>query len=373
MDSLLHWAITNTTSSSSDAPTEAPPTALRRDLDPGIVDAILGKPDVVLMQEALARARDESLDEDTRVEALDDLEMLVEPIDNASNLEQLGMWTPIHDLISSSPSDAIKTQAVWVAGTAVQNNPKAQHAYKYIYQYLALNPIPGLLAFLHPKSARSSSLRSKSVYALCGLLTHNAPAVSSLSFSTPNGWQTFKDALSDSDISVRRKTTFLFTLLLSPPAAPHADTPWNSDGTVGGGRLGDVVSHLNHNDPMTARAQAPVHANTHASMLADPKSTETADKALQAMTEYGILGALVSALVSPSPHGPDGETEGDVDLDEKIVRVLYTFVVVHKGEIDEEDKGRLREFFERTGEKRDGEIHGLDESEFEELREAIKV
>ena len=48
----------------------------RTDLDPGIIDAILGKPDSELMKEALARAQDASLDEGARLTALDDLEMV---------------------------------------------------------------------------------------------------------------------------------------------------------------------------------------------------------------------------------------------------------------------------------------------------------
>jgi hypothetical protein len=70
MQSLLRWSIEN---SSSDVP--SPPTR-RTDLDPGIIDAILGRPDSVLMKEALAKAQDASLDEDVRLTALDDLEMV---------------------------------------------------------------------------------------------------------------------------------------------------------------------------------------------------------------------------------------------------------------------------------------------------------
>ena len=74
MESLLRWGITN--SSSSEPTTSDTPPAPRQDLDPAIIDAILGKPDAELMKEALARARDESVDEEGRVGALDDLEMV---------------------------------------------------------------------------------------------------------------------------------------------------------------------------------------------------------------------------------------------------------------------------------------------------------
>ena len=70
MQSLLRWSIEN---SSNNA---APPPTRRTDLDPGIIDAILGRPDSELMKEALAKAQDVSLDDDVRVTALDDLEMV---------------------------------------------------------------------------------------------------------------------------------------------------------------------------------------------------------------------------------------------------------------------------------------------------------
>ena len=43
------------------------------------------------------------------------------------DLEKLGMWGPLQDLLGS-PSDDMKVQALWVIGTAVQNNPAAQKA-----------------------------------------------------------------------------------------------------------------------------------------------------------------------------------------------------------------------------------------------------
>ena len=80
MDGLLRWSIEHSTPRGPDAP---PPA--RKDLDPGIIDYMLGKPDAVLMKEALDVALDEKRDEDARVQALDDFEMLVEHIDNANS------------------------------------------------------------------------------------------------------------------------------------------------------------------------------------------------------------------------------------------------------------------------------------------------
>ena len=69
MQSLLQWGIAN---SSQDAPPPRP----RSDLDPAIIDQILGKPDSQLMKEALAIATDEERDEDERLTALDDFELV---------------------------------------------------------------------------------------------------------------------------------------------------------------------------------------------------------------------------------------------------------------------------------------------------------
>ena len=72
MESLLRWSIANSTPQDANQPPPRP----RTDLDPGIIDAILGKPDAELMKEALAVAVDEKRGEDERIQALDDFEMV---------------------------------------------------------------------------------------------------------------------------------------------------------------------------------------------------------------------------------------------------------------------------------------------------------
>jgi hsp70-interacting protein len=75
MQSLLRWSIENSSNDNGGSAAGAPQR--RTDLDPGIIDAILGRPDAELMKEALAKAQDASLDEDARLTALDDLEMVL--------------------------------------------------------------------------------------------------------------------------------------------------------------------------------------------------------------------------------------------------------------------------------------------------------
>jgi len=48
-------------------------------------------------------------------------------INPTEDLEKLGMWEPLQDLLAPSSED-MKVQALWIIGTAVQNNPAAQKA-----------------------------------------------------------------------------------------------------------------------------------------------------------------------------------------------------------------------------------------------------
>ena len=74
MQSLLRWSIENSTPLDG-APTDRPPVE-RKDLDPAIIDMILGKPDAELMKEDMSLAVDVNRSEDDRINALDHLEMV---------------------------------------------------------------------------------------------------------------------------------------------------------------------------------------------------------------------------------------------------------------------------------------------------------
>ncbi|KAH7924195.1 Fes1-domain-containing protein [Leucogyrophana mollusca] len=344
MESLLRWGIENSTPSSGGS---APPPAPRRDLDPAIIDHILGKPDAQLMKEALEVAVDDAKAEDARLAALDDLEMLVENIDNANDLKKLKMWEPLQKLLTASGStDAIKTQTLWVIGTALQNNPAAQQA------YLTIDPLPTLLASLSPASC-SAQMRSKALYTLSGLLKHNAVAVKQL--VDIDGWTAFRGALEDSNINVRRKTAFLLNTLL----VPTSDLP-------------DSASSPDIHTPSSAAA--PVHANSHASMLSDPDSVSTSGPTLQALiaenTVEGssLLDAVISALSEPVPFGPDGESERDVDFEDNVVRLLHTYVAQCRKEFAGVQKHGLRGYF---GDAKDDNRWGLSADELTALKSAM--
>jgi len=332
MDSLLRWGIEN----SSPPVAGAPPPVRRTDLDPAIIDHILGKPDALLMKEALAIAVDDTQSEDDRVRALDNLEMFVESIDNANDLAKLQMWRPLHDLLSSpSSSPAIVTQTLWVIGTALQNNPSAQ------ISYLSLEPIPILLSFIKPETA-SASTRSKAVYALSGLLKLNAAAVRALG---DEGWANLRVALKDSDIKVRRKAAFLLNTLLLQTDEPSATT---------------------------ASPQI-VHANSHASMLSDPSAASTSALALRALKDDGVLDSVISGLVDFVPFGADGDGNEDLQFEETCVRIVYTYSVSCEAPLTEEQKAKVAAFLrqDRRDEQGASERWGLVAEELGDLREKV--
>jgi len=320
MESLLRWGLEN---SSNNPVQQTEPSQPPKVLDPAIIDAILGKSDADLMKEALAVALNESKPEDDRIQALDDFEMLVEQIDNASNLENLKMWEPLQGLLTSS-TDAIQRQVLWVIGTAIQNNPSAQAS------YLSLSPLPTLLSFLSP-TVPSAKTRSKAVYTLSGLLKHNANAVRQM--QDADGWSYLKMALEDSDITVRRKAAFLLNSLLfpnehdqQPQSTPtrHANAP-----TLHGSETSN---------------SATVHPNSHASMLSDPASMSTSGLTQLALEQHGIVQTLVQSLVSPLPFGPDGESEHDAEYEEKVMHVLHTYLTLCHAQILPGDKKALAGF-----------------------------
>ncbi|EIW56471.1 nucleotide exchange factors-like protein [Trametes versicolor FP-101664 SS1] len=407
MESLLRWGIAN-----SDPRTDnQPPPQPRSDLDPAIIDMILGKSDAELMKEALTIAVDETKDEDDRLQALDNFEMLIEHIDNANNLEKLRMWEPLHALLINPASSAeIQTQVLWVLGTAMQNNPAAQHS------YLALSPLRTILSFLSP-SVPSKQTRSKAAYTLSGLLKHNAAAVDQM--DDAGGWDVLRAGLQDPDIGVRRKVAFLLNTLLTPTGGEDEEIPANvqqplqvptsaqgvsvaaiapppapsSTSTSLG--LSAPVSQtssqavtLHPSSPSSSAVATPaapalsplqtVHPNSHASLLSDPRSASTSAATARALERTGLLGALVSALAQPVPHGPDGETEGDADFEEKVLRGLHTYTTGGRRTLPKEDASALARYLDEQESKEGGEEQlaekwNFTKEEVQELKQAAKA
>ncbi|KAG2093757.1 uncharacterized protein F5147DRAFT_585273, partial [Suillus discolor] len=88
--------------------------------------------------------------------------------------------------------------------------------------YFDFDPLHALLKILSP-SSNSAETCSRVLYALSGLLKPNAAAVKKM--SVVDGWSALRMCLEDSEIRVRRKTTFLLNTLLLPSQPPIKHRP----------------------------------------------------------------------------------------------------------------------------------------------------
>jgi len=305
MEGILRWSLANT---DPDAP--QPSGERLKALDPAIIDHILGKSDAVLMKEFAAKAADDKNSEDDRVEALGEFEMLVESIDNANNMTALKLWKPLIGLFNSTDSAEIRTQLLWIFGTAVQNNPKAQS------DFLSHSPLLLIITCLNPSDCPDAETRSKAVYTLSGTLKHNRSAVEQ--FSEDRGWEVLRAALTDPSLAVRRKTAFMLSTLLLPSQLPSE----SSEAPAATTSQGQQTHFLN--DPVP-----------------DPHSTDTIPATLAAFKSTPLLQTLLNELDNPTPHGPNGDGDLDPDLQEKMVRCIVHYIQAG-GDVSEKDKGVLK-------------------------------
>ncbi|KAF0440410.1 armadillo-type protein [Gigaspora margarita] len=206
MEKLLKWSTEN--SDPSNVP-QQPTTQEKSELDPEVIDLILGKSDAVQMREAVEAVSNPETNLDDKKIALDNLEMLVEQIDNANDIENMNLWPQILSFLSL-PEASLRTQVIWVCGTAVQNNPKAQKAF---FEKGGLTLILNIIK----DADEDMEVKSKALYALSGAIKHYPPGLAQ--FEKDEGYDVLLKLLETSnDIQSLRKIIFLFnTLLMQDP------------------------------------------------------------------------------------------------------------------------------------------------------------
>ncbi|GAA5881054.1 hypothetical protein JCM8547_001584 [Rhodosporidiobolus lusitaniae] len=222
--SLLRWGIENAAPGSIKQVAADVAAGKRPDLDTNILRAMMGTTDAdrirecVNVIEGLWVDRDgtgvvknnEDITAEDRYRAWDDLEMLIEDLDNANDLQNMGLWPRIVKHLTDSDEEVVK-RACWVCGTAVQNNPKSQKA------FLDLDPLPTVASLLTSTSA-SAATRAKAMYCLSSTLKHWEAAVQR--FSELDGWTHLTQLLQDPSLTLRTKTAFLLSQLVSQSASP---------------------------------------------------------------------------------------------------------------------------------------------------------
>lgn len=134
LNELLKWGVENSEASRQSIaninddpnhPTSAPSLS-PNGLNEAALRALMGGPsDADLMKESMAALLSDEVDLKNKIVAFDNFEQLIETIDNANNMEPLGLWTPLVGLLQHKEAD-MRRMAAWCIGTAVQNNEKGQ-------------------------------------------------------------------------------------------------------------------------------------------------------------------------------------------------------------------------------------------------------
>ncbi|KAL9623332.1 MAG: hypothetical protein Q9160_002439 [Pyrenula sp. 1 TL-2023] len=169
LNSLLQWSIENSEASrQSNGNTESAPST--RGLNAEALKTLLGGPsDADLMREAMVVIENDEATHEAKMTAFDNFEQLVENLDNANNMESLGLWTPLVEQLQSDNAD-LRRMAAWCIGTAVQNNEKAQE------RLLVLGGVPKLVGIA--LNDADQLVRKKSIYALSSAIRNYQPATS---------------------------------------------------------------------------------------------------------------------------------------------------------------------------------------------------
>jgi hypothetical protein len=124
LNQLLQWGIENSSASQSD-PTSST-TRPASNLNPKLLSELLGGPsDADLMRMAMTSILSASVPTSEKLIAWENFELLIEQIDNANNMEPLGLWPPLITQLSHEEAEMRRCAAGCVAA-AVQNNVKSQ-------------------------------------------------------------------------------------------------------------------------------------------------------------------------------------------------------------------------------------------------------
>ncbi|WOO77415.1 Hsp70 nucleotide exchange factor FES1 [Vanrija pseudolonga] len=249
-----------------------------------MLDLIMGKPDSLTMKEKMATASDTSLDVETRVEALDDFEMLVELIDNANNMAVLKLWEPLIALYDDKHPEVVR-HALWITGTAVQNNLKAQAA------LFVHDAFPKIIDIIYP-ATREQATRAKAQYAMSSALKHWPLASAVLSAEGDKGYAVLRQGVADESAVLKRKFAFLLgTLVMQADETYEGEMPaevrtlLEERAAAAGGKEENLVKAL---------ARTGVFASALAALAKGSDDLEYEENAVRALARAAATGGLTA-------------------------------------------------------------------------------
>uniref|UniRef100_A0A0D9XFJ4 Nucleotide exchange factor Fes1 domain-containing protein n=1 Tax=Leersia perrieri TaxID=77586 RepID=A0A0D9XFJ4_9ORYZ len=206
LDSMLQWAIGNSDpeklKEQADGVQKLSEDDLlkRRTEIKELMEKLKMPSDADLMKIAIADLNNTSISLEDRQRALQELLLLVEPIDNANDLDKLGGLVPvIRDLTNAN--EEIRTTSAWVLGKASQNNALVQN------QILGYGALAKLVKMGY---ATSTEEAVKALYAISALIRNNVNGQEA--FYSENGNAMLQHILvSSSDVRLQKKAVFLVT------------------------------------------------------------------------------------------------------------------------------------------------------------------
>jgi hsp70-interacting protein len=175
LNNLLKWGIQNSEASRTDvAAADQPPRQLDAEALQRLMTGMSGPSDAQLMQESMQVIQNEEAELEHRVTAFDNFEQLIENLDNANNIESLGLWTPLVEQLENKDAE-LRRYAAWCCGTAVQNNIRTQERVSSLQscapmghanrsQLLVVGAIPTLVRMA--TSDAENKVRKKAIFAL---------------------------------------------------------------------------------------------------------------------------------------------------------------------------------------------------------------
>lgn len=193
LNEALKWSIQNSDTSRNDPSSQG---TRSQGLSAEALAALLGGPsDADLMREAMAAIQSPEVDLDNKLTAFDNFEQLIENLDNANNMESLGLWMPLVQQLGSDEAE-LRRMAAWCVGTAVQNNVKAQERVSHLESHHmfwavltlgklhAVGAIPTIakLAVNDP----SQAVRKKAILALSSGIRNYQPGLDAATKSLPD-------------------------------------------------------------------------------------------------------------------------------------------------------------------------------------------
>lgn len=208
MESILHWAIGH-----SDPEKLKVAATVARRLSPDeletrrqdikeLMDRLHVPSDAELMKIAIADLQNSTLSTEDRQRALQELLILVEPIDNANDVADLDKLGGLQLVIAEldRPEEELRTTAAWVLGKACQNNLVVQ---KQILQH---NGLPRLVEMVESSASEEAV---KALYAVSAVIRNFPLAQEQFYFEGGAGLLERLFAGASVDIRLRRKSLFL--------------------------------------------------------------------------------------------------------------------------------------------------------------------